>query len=601
MHIMERLPKFLREFSKENDQESRDTTAHIIKAKRRNYFLEKKGKTESQEELQNNIHEREDDIIEQLEKISALKNEITELSSTRLDKIVNFFKLRSLRAQALLEESEHNAASTEQSDAAAELQTLTEQINEKGAVYESQDIQETLERFYDDLKIEWTQSEYTKEDITKYFSEEHLASLSLEEYSLLMKRFPREMVSHVTRQGVRDHLGHSYHTAGEGQYADGFQKIVEDGRLRSPLGIHLVQTEKEEAIARFLQLELYENEEDALKDLEHFTGQQVKESGGYSDKMAVHFATEEVADAYYGSERGNEIFIAYPSAFVASQYYFSGQLSKDNGGYWNDQWVWANEEKGIDINAGLVFIPKNARVDKKTGSRYELDEYRNPTIQTEYQDKIKRVIEMNDLDNFTKQADEILHNASYHTQDNLKNFGEENQSLNEKLNPFYQRLEEEFGIFDKELQHSIMSRDFLLKATAIKRSLSESNESSEEGLNHLINNMLQKSGKLYFEAKDTISSQEFWESYFEDNPEKKPSKIIYYEESDPTDALRKWREGERIHKQAKDKNIEFEERNVHRNDPCVTGDIPRFKTLAEKVIKEYFAKREIVQNVPQED
>ena len=209
-------------------------------------------------------------------------------------------------------------------------------------------------------------------------------------------------------------------------------------------------------------------------------------SGSYMDKMAIHFATEEVADCYYGAEKGNEIFIAYPSAYIASQYYFQGKLNAGDSGYWNDQWVWANEERGIDLNTGLVFIPEEARVDRETGSRYELDENKNPVI-------------------------------------------------------------------DKALQEGIS----------------------------------------FSEAKNKISSREFWETYFAKNPSKRPSKIIYYKSADPTSALQQWKKEHQIDKKAQTGNIGFSERNVGYNAPQATAGFDRFMTLAKKVIEDYFTSKNI--------
>ena len=165
------------------------------------------------------------------------------------------------------------------------------------------------------------------------------------------------MVTHVTRQGIRDHTGHMYHTAGLGEFVAGFKKIIEDGRLRSALGVYLMEKEKEKAIARFLELDRVETKVKALENLQNIVSDNRMEGdGGYVDKSAVHFATEEVADTYYGSEKGNEIFFALPWLHIASQYHFSGQLNSNRGGYWNDQWVWANEEKGIDVKLAVDLV-----------------------------------------------------------------------------------------------------------------------------------------------------------------------------------------------------------------------------------------------------
>ena len=214
-----------------------------------------------------------------------------------------------------------------------------------------------LSDFYRQEKKKWVNSEYTTEEIAENFSEEHLASLSFDEYILLLQRFPREMVAHVTRQGIRDHTGHMFHTTGEGAYTNGFMRMVGDGRLRSPLGVYIMEAEKEKAVARYLRLDRFQTQDEAFQYLDTLTNDdRQSDSGSYVDRMAVHFATEEVADCFYGSEKGNEIFVAYPSAYIASQYYFSGRLRDGGGGYWNDQWVWATAERGMDLNAGIVFI-----------------------------------------------------------------------------------------------------------------------------------------------------------------------------------------------------------------------------------------------------
>src|SRR3989338_8381337 len=354
---MENHPKFLREFSKTNSSEERNETAGAIKAKRSEFFSNQKAHEGEKKNLEESANKTQESLNEQLD-----------IHTTEIEKIKK--KLTEFETPPAFKESE-----------------------------------KILDGFYKNEKTKCAESEYSKEDITKYFSEEHLSSLSMDDYVLLMKRFPSEMVTHVTRQGVRDHVGMMYHTAGENEYLAGFMDMVEDGLLRSPLGIHLKEEQQEKAIAKYLHLDEMSSKQEAEERLYELVGVGSElNSGGYADKMAVHFATEEVADGLYGSEKGNEIFVAYPSAYIASQYYFSGQLNDGSGGYWNDQWVWANEERGMGLNAGLVFIPEEARVDRKTGSRYELDENKNPKKNLEYISSIKMVVDSDDFYDFANQA-----------------------------------------------------------------------------------------------------------------------------------------------------------------------------------------------------
>lgn len=147
---MEKSPQFIKKFSKEESLEERQLAAQTIRVKRKEYFTEKYAPTEQQNELQPITGEREQILAEQLEAIGNLENAITKLSTS------------------------------------------------KPALQEAKTI---LENFYLEQKWKWEESGYAREDITKYFSEGNLTSLPLEDYALLLKRFPSEMVTHVTRQG----------------------------------------------------------------------------------------------------------------------------------------------------------------------------------------------------------------------------------------------------------------------------------------------------------------------------------------------------------------------------------------------------------------
>lgn len=589
---MEKPPQFIKEFSKEESPEERQQAAQAIKAKRAEHFTEKRSQTERQEELQQATGERERALAEQLKAVGKLENEITELSTFRLGKIFNYFQLRKLRADIAGGQRTYEELKQHQDSEIAEQQEISEKLESEETPPALQEAKAMLGNFYKGQKEKWANSEYTKEDITKYFSEENLASLSPEDYALLLKRFPREMVAHVTRQGIRDHVGMVYHTAGEGAYADGFMKMVEDGRLRSPLGVYLVEGEKEQAIARFLHLDKFENKEEALEHFATLTSAKQGDQGSYVDSMAVHFATEEVADSYYGSEKGNEIFVAYPSAYIASQYYFSGQLNKGGGGYWNDQWVWANEERGMDLNAGLVFIPEEAKVDKKTGSRYELDESRNPVKNSEYQTAFREVVDSADFHNFANQVMEITGKLNQHWDE--PNLSLKNRELLEKLEPFRQRLEQDFGITDRRLQSAILDYHNLFDLAIQKKNREESREDPFHSVDSVIQGAMQKEGILFSEAKDTTSSKEFWEARFAENPTKRPSKIIYYKGVDPTSALWQWREAQDIGKKSGDKDVGFSERHIERSAPQAIAGLDRFKALSEKVIEDYFTQKEVV-------
>ena len=166
-----------------------------------------------------------------------------------------------------------------------------------------------------------------------------------------------------------------------------------------------------------------------------------------------------------------------------------------------------------------------------------------------------------------------------------------NRELLEKLEPFRQRLEQDFGITDRRLQMAILDYHHL-SLYIQKQDQKEGREDSSHSVDSIIEGAMKNEGILYTEAKDSISSKEFWEAHFAKNPAKRPSKIVYYKGSSPTRALYEWQDAQGIRKKAKDKYIGFSERRIERSAPQATAGLDRFKILAEKVIEDHFAKTE---------
>ncbi|MEI6528788.1 MAG: hypothetical protein WCN88_00085 [Candidatus Falkowbacteria bacterium] len=593
---LENIPKFIKDFSKEESKDERYQAAVDIRAKRSEYFNEEKIEKARQVESEKEGNERRRLLSEQLEKIYNLKNEITELSESGLKKILNYFELKKIRAEIVIGKKTYEELN-DQFNKNNAIESLVSQKTEEEILLPWQTTKIMLDNFYQEQEKKWANSEYAREDVIKYFSEKNLAALSLEEYTLLLKRFSGEMVTHVTRQGVRDHVGHSYHTAGEGEFSEGFSKMIEDGRLRSPLGVRLIENEKEKALAKFLSLDNFNTKEEALAHLSAITNTS-QDSGSYMDSMAVHFAAEEVADDYYGSEKGNEIFIAYPSLYIASQYYFRGFLDDNSGGYWNDSWVWANEEKGIDLNTGIIFIPEEAKVDRQTGSRYELDEDRKPIKNQEYYELIRKVVNSEDFYDFAGQVIEITGYCSgfFESHWDTSSLTLEDELVIKKLDPFLKKLEQEFNITDKRLQQAIMRYDNLTNFVQERKNREMGIKEKEfYSFDYYINKALKQQGILFSETKDDLSSKEFWENKFRANSKTKPSKIVYYHGIDATNALNKWREENEIIKKKASHDMGFPEKHINTNEPPAISGIDRFQTLAEKVIEDYFNKKEVVE------
>lgn len=374
---MEKQPAFLRDFSKENSPEERGQAAKEIKEKRKEYFDRKADQSEKQEE--------KGEIAQDIE--SLAKNIESYKSAGFFQKVKDYFSIQKTKAE--LNEKMGIKKSIEEELAEMESGRL-----------ELDEARQMMKRFYDGEKRKWADAPYSKEDIAENFTEEHLASLSLEDYALLMKRFPGQMVTHVSRQGIRDHNGMFEHSAGMGESHSNFQDMIASKRMLSPFGVALSQAETNHDICKFLNggkdvvthRDVAENNQEPTDPrklvtvLKRYTGDRGAKS--FHDKAAIHLAVEHVLDGIYGGERGNEVFVTYPSAHVASQYMFTNWQNdllspqdSSNANH-NDVYVWnrwkEGEEVGMSIDAGVVFLPENATVDAETGSLYRLDESGNP-------------------------------------------------------------------------------------------------------------------------------------------------------------------------------------------------------------------------------
>ncbi|MFH1426145.1 MAG: hypothetical protein ABIG66_01795 [Candidatus Kerfeldbacteria bacterium] len=585
---MIRRPQFLRKFSKERSPEERQKLAKEIRAKRAEQraarLEQEKNDAELQPkhaELKQEMSEREKYMQELLERLGQLNEQLEDMDDGMVEEISNCLEYRSLEADFKLGEKEWMQLQEIQKSDSVKAAAIAEEIS-ANLPRHFRDEQVLLDNFYKEEAEKWANSPFTQEDIVTNFSEEHLASLSVDEYALLLKRFPGEMVTHVTRQGIRDHSSLAFHTKGVGEFHDGFKNILDDGRLRPPLGVHLVEKQKSAAIANFLKLP-YLSRTQALEILRDMNDDAIQAHplmpGHYSDSMAVHFATEAVSDDYYGAETKNEIFIAYPSAFIASQYYFNGQLTEATIPKRNDQWVWANEQEGLDLNAALVFIPEDARVDPRNGSQYELDEKRRPRVQIDNIKAIDSFLQSDSLHSFIEQfdADERLYEKSGSVEHN------------EFLDEFRNKIIEMFGIQDPRIQDILLNNNYLSGLKAVRHNIDTGMVTEPEPYRAFeIQKILSYEDMYYVRAEDTIFSKEYWEEYFSQHPEQRSSKIIYYTGGDPSRALMNWRESNEISKRSGEKDIGFPERSIHRGAPQAMAGIERFTSIALEVIDNFY-------------
>lgn len=581
---MKSEPKFIKDFSKEAYSNERNNLARDIKETRKRHFEAKNSRTVAMESLGGSIMEKDSLVLEKIKSIDQLSSELSSIDSSLPKKIFNYLKYRNIKSQLAVATEDHDRAVELTEADRNEIERLK---NEDELSPELKEAKQKLDDFYNKLKDEWQKSPYSREDLEKHFNEDHLASLSIDDYTTLLKRFPGEMVTHVTRQGVRDHTGMMFHSLGFGHFWNGFKDILKEGRQKNQITLSIENSEKDKAVGLLLKLDLIDTKEEAMKELDIFLdpNKQGDAPGRYADFSAIHFATEEVADAYYGSEKGNEIFFCYPSALIASSYYYKGELNANSNSQYNDQWVWAKEHQGININSGITFIPEGAMVDARNGSQYELDIDNRPVIDSTWSDTINDLLRNENFSSFANKAVDFLGklvgvSLEDLMEDDYFSGNDRNMESKKRVDELVVELEA-LGVKDMETKKVIFDYHLLQTLTL---------ESDQVIKDAAIRKRLEEEGLLFKKAIKTVSSKEYWEEYFKQNPKQKPSKIVYYEGSDPTEALRSWKRDNDI----KNKRISgFDDKEVKLSDTheqAMSGS-HRFRTIAEDVINRYYSNK----------
>ena len=451
---------------------------------------------------------------------------------------------------------------------------------------------------------------------------EKLSELSTDEYLELWRTLNPFYVTHVTRQGIRDHNAMLDHSAGKGKLHNGFEKVLEDGKcLHSPMKVNydlpenFVEEDVEKALEKMVfSKEKYDgvNPEIIIHDLP--VNSTIAATDPWGDKRAIHFAQHTVLDDYYGGESGNEIFYVFPTDVIASQCRFGGHTRGNlntaqvtNERKWNDLFVWSDSGE-IPLDAGLVFLPESQMVDRKNGSRYSLKEVQDESGRIEQlpekdEERIRRFSEW--IKNTSEDSPEFM-------------------AISERKD--YSILEDKLGeigiperCWDSMARYSnhrallkfIKERDF--GTVRVDKNIT----SPEEREDLLIRKYLeQKMADLKY-ADDTVTAREYWEGYFAEHPEQRPAHIIYYD-GDPSEAVRSFLEEhgileEKVNRYSwrADRNNEqritgpgdtverdgdmlgFESHYVSspRKDYKIASEKQRFNEMALKILEKRFAER----------
>ncbi len=451
------------------------------------------------------------------------------------------------------------------------------------------DTRKMVEAYYEKV-AETPLTNQEKRDLLK---PEVLSQLSTDEYIALWKRLNPHFLTHVTRQGFRDHNAMFYHSGGMQEYHNGFVGVVQDEKmLRPPLALGGLKNRDETSVKMFLSEWALQadNEEEAKRRFDASIHWSLASAPTYPDKTAVHFATQLVANDYYGGEKDNEIMFVFPSDTLASQHDFTfNGWEKDftrpqSETKWNDVFMWPNtlEDPGITIDAGVVFLPENTQVDPNTGSKYaseirQIDGVEK-RVMIENTGLKTKFIEWTGGLTLESPIVQIARNY-YNERDYYKQ-----QAMGEDLNRYALQELQKIG-FSTDASSALvqdLTRDLIYW--------------NPEGNTERFQNMIDNSGARFVRAENTIPAKEYWEKYFTEHPDLKPKHIIYYN-GNPTNAIYRFQRENGVGRADTSKTegqlLGFDDHHVVdvANDPRANQGHGELVAMGNRIIEEHYKNR----------
>ncbi|GDX62407.1 hypothetical protein LBMAG33_7170 [Candidatus Levyibacteriota bacterium] len=451
---------------------------------------------------------------------------------------------------------------------------------------------ELLKGFYEKMKI----TPLTNEEKKELLKPEVLKNISTEEYIALWRRLNPYFLSHVTRQGFRDHNGMTSHSSGLQEFHNGFMSVLDDDKiLRPPMGIGAdgLRGRDEESVRKFLDNWVLkaESKDEAAERLIAQLNFTTAAAPKYPDKTAIHFAAQTVADSYYGGESNNEVFFLYPTDVLVSQHNFAfNGWEKDftkpqSETKWNDVFIWPSllDNSGIYIDTGLVFLPKNTPVDPETGSVYA---YEIKTIDGE--EKKVMVEDKKIVSSFIKWIEDL--NIESPIVQSHKKSGDNESERKTKIEIIKKEIIGLGLIEGPAMSIACYLYDEFDGINKFKRdNIIGFGESKRDGALKI----LRKIGANWKRAENTVLSEEYWKKYFIENPQKEPKHLIFYD-GDPTLAVKEFKEKNDIKRVdiSKDKGelLGFDDHHIKdlRGDTRAWGGYNELIEMANKIIAGHY-------------
>lgn len=407
---------------------------------------------------------------------------------------------------------------------------------------------------------------------------EKVSELSTDEYLELWRHLNPFYITHATRQGIRDHSGMVYHSAGLGAFQNGMKAMLKDGKtLRTKAGANygLMPGFTEDDVAHALDAMLGQ-------DPEMLTDQTPEEivnllpvnttiasAEPWANQQAVHFGQLTVLDDLYGAETGNEAFCVFPTDVIASQCQFGGHIQSlitaqvRTERKWNDLFVWPKDGK-IPLDAGFVFLPSSQMVDRETGSRYSIQEQVTETgevvfVPAKDEERIKRFKSW--IENLSEDSPEVI----------SINQGDGNSLMKKKLREIGipEQCIDSMANYGNEYQILMFIKKGHLGNLYLPQE-QLAHMTSEEKADYSIRTYLEACNADLKEAEDAIPAQEYWEQYFAEHPEERPKHIVYYD-GDPSTAVEDFLAEHGIIEQKDPYLDSFHSHSSYNNQQMITG------------------------------
>lgn len=396
------------------------------------------------------------------------------------------------------------------------------------------DPKEMIDAYYEKKSTE----PLTNEEKRELLKPEVLAELSTDEYIALWKRLNPHFLTHVTRQGLRDHTGGDpmvSHSSGHNTFVNGFTDVMKNKkRIYPPIARMGLEDRSETTIKIFLSKGILQakNESDALKIFNsglHETP--LAAAPTYPDLTSTHLAAEIVSNRFYGGETNNEVFFVYPSDVLASQYPFAFNGDEKDFTHpqseakWNDVFIWTDPDSpGVPVDSGIVFLSKDTRVDPNTGSKYASE-----TIKTN--DGLEQKIPIENkllISKFEGWAKGLSNESPVIKAIDDAYKRNDSSEFNRILRDEMQKIGVPEDSMESLVEMSYLSQDIF---TFKENPLTE---------NKYLEDFVRSNAK-YVRAENTIPAKEYWEKYFTEHPDQKPKHVVYYSGS-PTSAIYKFQQ-----------------------------------------------------------